>query len=602
VQLTPHHDGSELYVSNSAPKIGETVEFKIRIPNSIKLDEVHIRFFHDGEPRTRAAKKFKSNKVESWWKVSVEIINLTFHYRFLLINKGNFSWFNGVGLFHRDVTDREDFQLIAKPAYPHWIQSAVFYQIFPDRFARSEVKRKLPSWAVPKKWNELPRGRHKTTGVEFYGGDFPGITSHLDHLTALGVSAIYFTPAFPSQSNHRYDASSFDEIDPLLGGNDAFIDFSKAAHSAGFKIMGDLTTNHCGSGHPWIKSALKSKSAPEREFFYWDSSIKHGYVGWWGLASLPKLNYNSAKLRTIMFAGKDSVVKKWLRPPFAMDGWRIDVGNMTGIYLDQNLNTEVARGIRKAMDETNPDAWLVAENADHSPSDLDGFGWHGTMNYNGFARPLVNWFNVPNKKIGNFSGLPGVNPKFDGEGTVEMMRTFAAGIPWRSLTASMVLLDSHDTARFRTIVGNDEDKHLAAATLLLTYPGVPSVFAGDEIGLEGAWGEDSRRTINWDEPEEWNQKLFQGYQELIAIRKDRDALINGGIRWIHAAKDSIAYIRESKRESLLIYVSRTKVREKINLAPYGYQINETLYGSHQRGSKLSIDSKNATSGIWRLTQ
>jgi alpha-glucosidase len=364
--------------------------------------------------------------------------------------------------------------------------------------------------------------------------------------------------------------------------------------------MGDLTTNHCGAGHRWIQKALKNKRAKEREFFYWDPTISHGYEGWWGLASLPKLNYNSLRLRELMFAGKDSVVRKWLNPPFSMDGWRIDVGNMTGIYKEENLNKVVANGIRDAMDESKPDAWLVAENADHSPSDLDGFGWHGTMNYNGFARPLVNWFNRPNPQLGNFSGLPGGNPRYDGAGTVTMMRSFAAGIPWRSLVASMVLLDSHDTARFRTVVAKDEHAHLAAATLLFTYPGVPSIFAGDELGIEGAWGEDSRRTINWEHPEEWNTNLLEGFKSLIRIRKSTDALINGGLRWIHVSDDSMAYIRESKKDAVLVYVSRKSVNESINLAPYGYEIDKTLYGESKTGRKLLIKSRSATSGIWRL--
>jgi alpha-glucosidase len=181
-----------------------------------------------------------------------------------------------------------------------------------------------------------------------------------------------------------------------------------------------------------------------------------------------------------------------------------------------------------------------------------------------------------------------------------MMLAFAAGIPWRSLVASMVLLDSHDTARFRTIVANDEHAHLSAATLLLTYPGVPSIFAGDELGLEGAWGEDTRRTIDWDHPEKWNKKLHNGFKELIAIRKKHDALINGGLRWIHTSEDSIAYIRESKKESILVFASRSGVKAKLDLAPYGYKISKTLYGAEKTGSKLSISSKNATSGIWIL--
>lgn len=600
MQLIPHHDGSELYVSNSAPKIGDKVEFRIRIPRNLKPDQVFIRFFHDGEPRTREAKLFKKSRAENWWRVRVEVINPTFHYRFMLVENGNYCWYNGLGLFHHDVTDREDFQVIAKPAYPQWIKKAVFYQIFPDRFAKSGVPRELPSWAVPRNWNDLPKGRDKTTGQEFYGGDFPGITSKLGYLKELGVNAIYFTPAFPSRSNHRYDATSFEEIDPLLGGDKGFIEFSRAAHNAGFKIMGDLTTNHCGAGHPWIQKALASKTAPEREFFYWDKKIKHGYVGWWGLASLPKLNYNSVKLRSIMYAGKRSVTRKWLAAPYNFDGWRIDVGNMTGRYLADDLNQDIARGFRKAMDEAKPSAWLVAENADHSPSDLDGFGWHGTMNYNGFARPLVNWFNHPDKKLGNFSGLPGVNPKFDGNGTVQVMRAFAAGIPWRSFEASMVLLDSHDTARFKTVVANNRKAHLAAAAMLFTYVGVPSIFAGDEIGLEGAWGEDARRTIDWENPEKFDQQTRDGFKKLISLRKKKHALSHGGLRWVYASENAIAYLRESKKESLLIYIARSGTESIVDLTPYGYSIKETLLGPIQKGSKLRIQSRDAIAGIWQV--
>jgi alpha-glucosidase len=596
--IEAHHDGSELYVSNAAPKIGDFVKLKIRVPAFDKPIKVYVRLFHDGEPRTFEMKKTKVAKSENWWSIEIEIQNTLTHYRFMLVDKGGYRWLNGVGVFDHDVTDREDFQIIAKPAYPEWIKKAVFYQIFPDRFAKSDVKRELPEWAIPKQWNELPKGRDKTTGAEFYGGDLPGITSKLGHIKELGASAIYFTPAFPSRSNHRYDATSFDEIDPLLGGNQAMREFSEAAHQAGLKIMGDLTTNHCGVGHSWIQKALKRPNSKFREFFYWDRKIPHGYVGWWGLASLPKLNYSSLKLRGLMYQSEKSVIRKWLKPPYNFDGWRIDVGNMTGRYRDQDINQEIARGIRTAMDETNPEAWLVAENADHSPADLDGFGWHGTMNYNGFARPLVNWLNKTKREIPNFSQFEVPNPSFSGIGTVKAMRAFAAGIPWRSLTASMVLLGSHDTARFKTVVGGDRNRHLAGVTALLTYPGVPSIFAGDELGLEGEWGEDARRTIDWTNTDKWDNKLLAEFKELITIRKSHDALINGGIRWIYASDNAFAYLRESKKESILVFIARSAGSHTLDLAPLGYRFKETLYGQAAKDQKIRITSKGATSGIW----
>ena len=598
--LFPHHDGSDLYVSDSAPKISDKIELKVRIPKGDKAHKVFVRLFHDGEPRTFELQKGRSGAHETWWKLEIEILNPVTNYRFLLLDKVNYRWLNAEGVFTREVVDREDFQIIAKPQYPQWTKNSVFYQIFPDRFAKSGAKRDLPDWAVATPWNALPTGRGANTGTELYGGDFEGVRQHLDHLEKLGVNAIYFTPFFPSRSNHRYDATSFEHADPLLGGDEAFIEFASAAHNRGFKIMGDLTTNHCGVGHNWMQISLKNPEAKERDFFYWDKSIRHGYVGWWGHASLPKLNYNSQLLRDKMYEDANSVVKKWLKPPFSADGWRIDVGNMTGRYLEQDLNQEVARGIRSAMDEVNPSAWLVAENADHAPVDLGGFGWHGTMNYVGFARPIWAWLNKSTQKTDNFMGLPVPIPSFDGVAMMEMMRSFSAGIPWRSFVASMLLLDSHDTARFRSVVGKDKARHLAGATLLLTYPGVPSIFAGDEIGLEGEWGEDARRTIDWDNPKKWNNELFEEFRKLISIRKGSDALCNGGIRWIQVGPSAVAYLRESAKESVLVFVARSAGKYQINLKPYGYSIQETLYGPTAKSALLAITSKGALSGIWRL--
>jgi alpha-glucosidase len=596
----PHHDGSDLYVSNSAPKVGDEIRLKVRIPKGDKVQKVWVRLFHDGEPRTFELKKSKGSKVETWWSVDIEIFNPITHYRFLLVDKVNYRWLNAMGIFDRDVVDREDFQIIARPKYPDWIRHAVFYQIFPDRFSKSAAERELPKWAVPRDWNALPTGRGVNTGVEYYGGDIDGVTQHLPHLENLGVNAIYFTPLFPSRSNHRYDATSFDHVDPLLGGDEAFIEFSNAARIRGFRIMGDLTTNHCGIGHEWIQTSLKNPDAKERDFFFWDKSIRHGYVGWWDQASLPKLNYRSHLLRERMYSSADSIVKKWLKPPFNVDGWRIDVANMTGRYRAQDFNQDVARGIRTAMDEVNPDAWLVAENADHAPSDLDGFGWHGSMNYVGFTRPIWGWLNKSAKFADNFLGLPVPIPSFTGAAMVEMMRSFSAGIPWRSLTASMLLLDSHDTARFRTVVGRDNARHIVGATMLLTYPGVPSIFAGDEIGLEGEWGEDSRRTIDWEHTKKWDQDLLAEFRKLIAVRKNSDALCNGGFRWIDVRPNSVAYLRETEKESVLVFLARSAGRYQINLKPYGYTVKETLYGEVAKSDMVTISTEGAVSGIWSL--
>ena len=596
----PHHDGSDLYVSNSAPKIGDKITLKVRVPKGYTFDEAYIRLYEDAEPRTHKLEEKSSSQTERWFEVKIQIINIHTIYRFVFVGENKYEWLNAKGLFDHDVHSNNDFQIVAIPENPKWINKSVFYQIFPDRFARSGEITINPDWAYPRDWNELPRGRSKYTGQELYGGDLYGIESKLDYLTDLGVNGIYLTPIFPSRSNHRYDATTFDEVDPILGGDKAFKSLIHSANKKKIRILGDLTSNHCGVGHEWIITAKKNKSSRERSFFYWDKSIKWGYVGWFGLESLPKFNYSSKALRKAVYEDKNSIVKKWISPKFGMAGWRIDVGNMTGVQGAENHHVEVMQGIRKAMADVDPDTWLVAENGDFVASDLNGLGWQGAMNYQGFMRPFWNWMNRNPEITGGFQGLPFAMPKIDGEQFFASMQEFNASIPWRSLTASMLILDSHDTARFRTVVLGDRSAHLAAMTMLLTYPGVPSIFAGDEIGLEGSWGEDSRRTINWDDRSGWDVDFYASIKKLIKLRKESPALINGGLRWVAVEKDYLAYLRESKDQSLLILIARSAVKAEIDLSKYGYSVAETLYGETANGDKITIDSKSATEGIWLL--
>ncbi|NCV79384.1 MAG: glycoside hydrolase family 13 protein [Actinobacteria bacterium] len=597
---TPHHDGSDLYVSNSAPKIGDKVTLKVRVPNDYLFEKAMLRIYHDGEPRIFEMKLTKKGAVESWYQATVEILNLQNSYRFAFIGHGKYEYLNARGLFDHDVHSNNDFQIVAIPANPAWINSSVFYQIFPDRFARSGKVNITPDWAYPREWNLLPRGRGKYTGQELYGGDLYGVQEHLDHITELGANGIYFTPIFPSRSNHRYDATSFDHVDPILGGDKAFQSLIKVSKKKGVRILGDLTSNHCGAGHDWLAKAKKDKKSKERSYFFWDKSIKWGYVGWYGLESLPKLNYASKALRKAVYEGKNSIVKKWISPKFGMAGWRIDVGNMTGVQGAENHHVEVMRGIRSAMQEVNPDTWLVAENGDFIASDLDGLGWQGAMNYQGFMRPFWNWINRNPEITGGFQGLPFAMPKINGKQLVASIQEFNSSIPWRSLTASMMLLDSHDTARFRTVVLGDIAAHKTAMTMMLSYPGVPSIFAGDEIGLEGSWGEDARRTINWEDRSGWDVEFFAEVKKLVKLRKTQDALINGGLRWVSVENDYIAYLRESKKQSILVLVSRGPINATIDLSSYGYRVNKTLYGQEVTGEIFSIKSDAAVQGVWEL--
>jgi len=605
LELQPHHDGSELYVSDDAPKLGGEVTLRVRIPNSYKFEHALVRFYHDSEATVLPLKLDKQGALESWWKVKIPIKNYDTGYRFLFATRGEnvggkYEWLNASGIFDHDVHSNEDFHVIARPRTTKWLQSSVFYQIFPDRFAKT-VERTAPDWAIPMNWKDLPQGRGPRTGIEFYGGDFEGIKNHLDHIIDLGANGIYFTPFFPSKSNHRYDATSFDSIDPLLGGDKAFISFMKAAHKAKIKVLGDITTNHCSNEHPWFKKGKRDKTSKEHNFFYWDKKTKLGYGTFYDVAQMPKLNFTSKTLRKRFYQDKGSVIKRWLSPKYDLDGWRIDVGNQTGRYREDDVHDEVMREIRQAMNEVKRDTWLVAENGDLWASDLNGSGWDGTMNYNGFMRPLWAWFNHnPNLIAGGFHGLPIDIPKTTGRQFVKAMTAFNSSIPWRSLIDSMTLLDSHDTARMRNVVGGDKVKHMAAMGLLLTYPGVPSIFAGDEIGLEGAWGEDARRTMTWDSADKWDQHFLGGVKELIALRRNSPALVNGGLRWVDIQDDYLLFLRESKKQNLLILIARDKAEVKVDLSKFGYSIKKVHFGPKATGNRLNLNLENGIAGIWEV--
>jgi alpha-glucosidase len=468
---------------------------------------------------------------------------------------------------------------------PDWHLESVVYEIFPDRFASSGLDVAPPDWAVRRAWDELPTGRGFATPREWFGGDLPGIAAHLDHIEALGANAIYLTPIFPAGSTHRYDASTFDRVDPLLGGEEGLAALAEAARSRGIRLVGDLTLNHCGNEHEWFRAAREG--GPEREFFYFDDSLPHGYEAWFGVRTLPKLDWRSNELRTRMLG----VVRRWLEA--GLDGWRIDVANMIGRFRDLDLNQDVARLVRGAIRENE---LLVAEHGHDFRPDLDGRGWQGAMNYAGFLRPVWSWLRaseLPDVLEDSFWGAPFGLAHADGFETAARMRAFRAGVPWQSTLHSWPLLDSHDTARFRSVAGS-RAAHVVGIGLQMTTPGVPMVFAGDELGLEGAWGEDARRTMPWGRPEEWDGELLDAYRRLIALRRTTPALQRGGIRYVHVSADAIAYLRETSGERLLCLAAR---------APHApihvpFRSLETLHGEEAVGGVLP--DGGPAFHVWRI--
>ncbi len=554
LSAAPHHDGSPLYVSDQSPLLGDQVLLRLRVAAGDDVDRVWVRSTPDAEPHYDEAVAVSSDGFATWWEARLDVANPVVRYRWLLSGPdGGYRWVNGSGTHPNDVSDAFDFVLSAHPGPPDWAADAIVYQIFPDRFARSAAadSRPTPAWAVPAAWDDPVVYTMPTVAKQFYGGDLDGIVDHLDHIVDLGFNTIYLTPFFPAPSNHRYDSLSFNHVDPLLGGDEALVRLVQAAHARGLRVIGDLTTNHSGVTHEWFAAAAADPSAPERQFYYFrpDGS----YLGWYDVPSLPKFRFSDELLGRLT-RGERSVAGRWLSEPFGLDGWRIDVANMTGRHAADDENHAVARDLRATMAEVAPDAVLVAEHCHDASQDLIGDGWHGAMNYAGFLRPIWAWLRSPDYQE-RFLGLPVRVPRLPATSCWATMAEFQAVIPWRALTASWSLICSHDTPRIRAVVG-DPDVVAVAAGLLFTFPGAPMVFMGDELGGEGLMGEDARRPMPWDDPEACDRTTLERYRDLALLRGRSDALRRGSLRWLAVGDESLCYLRETADQALLCLATR----------------------------------------------
>lgn len=549
----PHHDGSGLHLPDGEGALGERVRVRVRVPDArVGIRRLHVRSVRDGEPHFGELIRVDGE----WWEGAVEQRNPVTSYRFLLDGgRDRYAWLTQEGIVDHDVTDDSDFRLVAREPPPAWAQDAVLYQVFPDRFADSGRERVWPDHVERADWEdpvatERPRSMH-----QYYGGDLWGAADRMGHLLELGVTGVYLNPVFPAPENHRYCASSFDEVDPLLGGDEALIELSRVLHDHGIRLIGDLTANHSGVDHPWFVTAREDRDAPEAGFYHWLEHPDH-YEAWLGVPTLPKLDLRDPLLRQRLFEGPDSVVARWLAEPYGLDGWRVDAANMAGRSGEVDVTRDVARTMRDTMAGIRSDAYLLAEHCHDASADLQGDGWHGTMNYTGFTRPVWQWLVREDVDIA-FLGVPVPVPRLPGSCVAAVVDRFASRIPWRSRVSSLNLLGSHDTARWRYVAGDRSVAHVGIA-MLLTFPGVPSILYGDEIGMDGQDDARARAPMPWHRREEWDRETFRVYRDLIALRRSSEALRRGGFRWVHIGDDVLVWLRETADERILVQVARAE--------------------------------------------
>lgn len=596
----PHHDGSTIYVPEPNPRLGGKVTVFLRVPRTSDVTSAWVRVINDGEPELVRATVDRQDRRDTWLRATLLAINPVVSYRWLLDGGPHgYQWLNGAGIHSRDVADVADFRLSTYDPPPRWA-TGTMYQIFPDRFAKS-INRPAPAWAKPADWDDPVIGEGPDTPRQYFGGDLDGITAHLDHIASLGVGTIYLTPFFPAESNHRYNASTFGQVDPLLGGDAAMARLAAAAHARGIRLMGDLTTNHCGDTHEWFQAALADPNAPETKFFFF-TDHPHKYDAWWGMREMPIFDHRSAELRHRLYDGPDSVVARWLGP-HALDAWRIDVANMTGIHGDINLSHEVATTIRRTMAQVTSESFLQAESNHDASRDLLGDGYQGTMNYAAFTRPLWQWLLPPQPRPYAHGKYP-MLPNLPGRLVVSAMRELSGVTPWQGTLHAMNLIGSHDTHRVASLLADPQLVDVAFG-MLAAYPGVPMIYAGDEIGLATMGPEYARIPMPWAHPERWDQRRLANTQALFGARAKSAALQRGGLRWLCIGDDALTFLREAPAEIVLVHAARA------DHAPI--RIPATVVGAELVGlagtadlradadGMIALPADGPAFGMWRLS-
>lgn len=624
-------DGTEGYVYPPEPKESELVTFRFRAAKD-DVDRVGLVTSAD----TYVMEKECTQGEFDYYTFETRLGEEPFRYCFE-VQSGTEKYYYGRCGISREILEYYNFVVVPGFSTPDWAKGAVMYQIFTDRFYNGDKSNDVEtneyyyigdySQRVTN-WDKYPANM----GVrEFYGGDLQGVMDKLDYLQDLGVEVVYFNPLFVSPSNHKYDIQDYDYIDPHYGkivddggevlpngvtdnsqatkykkrttglknleaSNELFIKLVEELHRRGMKVILDGVFNHCGSFNKWMDreriyegeedyepGAYVSADSPYRSYFRF---FKEGpenwpynanYDGWWGHDTLPKLNYeDSVKLENyILYIGR-----KWVSPPYNVDGWRLDVAADLG--RSNEYNHEFWQKFRRAVKDANPNALILAEHYG-DPSDwLKGDEWDTVMNYDAFMEP-VTWFLTGMEKHSDEAReeLLGNIDNFIGSMAHHMSNMLTP-----SLQVAMNELSNHDHSRFLTrtnhMVGRVE--HLGpeaaneyvnkavmreAVVMQMTWVGAPTVYYGDEAGVCGFTDPDNRRTYPWGHED---QELIAFHKEAIRIHKEHPALKTGSLKILGGEENILSYARFKGHDRIIVVINNRSERAEVKVPVWEAEI------------------------------
>lgn len=423
---------------------------------------------------------------------------------------------------------------------PDWVKDSVFYQIFPERFAKSTRVHKPPHL---QEWGSTP------TIHGFQGGDLLGVIEKLDYLKQLGINAIFFNPVFASASNHRYHTYDYFQVDPLLGGNQALFELLDEAHKRGIRVILDGVFNHASRGFFQFNHLMEcGHESPYRDWFHvhhwpinaFDQQSRPNYEAWWGMPALPKLNTNNPEVREFLWR----VGTYWLEQ--GIDGWRLDVPNEIN-------DDEFWREFRRRCLAVNPECYIVGEIWHDAHRWLQGDQFDAVMNYV-FTRAAFGFFVGENMDQSDTHRMGyGHIATLDGYAFGRELDRFLNHLYHPQIVqAQMNMLGSHDTPRLATIARNDKAALRMMFLCLMTTPGAPNIYYGDEIGMLGAHDPLCRYAFPWNDETQWDKALFADLQRYIALRHATPCLRRGNFHLLHSLHHTVAYSRSYQGQTALV--------------------------------------------------
>ena len=669
-------DGTKDYRSPAEPRENDKVTIRFRT----KCDNVDMVWLCSREKKQRM-KRTETKWDFDYYSVEIQLGSEPFFYYFKVVTGILECYYDRYGVNDKP---REEYYFCIVPGFstPEWAKGAVMYQILVDRFYNGNPAGDVldgeyyyvdgPTKHV-ENWAHCPQG---ISVREFYGGDLEGVRQKLDYLQELGIEVLYFNPLFVSPSNHKYDCQDYDYIDPhvsnivvdegavlpegckdntqaaryitrvtdkrnLEASNAYFAKFVEEVHAHGMKIILDGVFNHCGSFHKWLDreklyeqqggyapGAYVSGESPYRDFFAFQNQEawpdNGSYEGWWGFETLPKLNYEgSQELWNYVL----DIGRKWVSPPYNVDGWRLDVAADLG--HSPEVNHRFWKEFRKAVKEANPNAVILAEHYGDPKSWLLGDEWDTIMNYDAFMEPIT-WFLTGMEKHsdeyrGECFGNPG---DFEGAMRHHMTRFMTS-----SLQCAMNELSNHDHSRFLTRtnkkVGRAEQLGTDAAgrginkavmkeavVFQMTWPGAPTLYYGDEAGQVGFTDPDNRRTYPWGSED---MDLLNFHREMIRIHKEHEAFKTGSIQFVWGEYNFLCYARYNRREHFLVVLNNDAVSRTVEMVvwpvglPKECELEQIMY-SHEdgfstnpvtyevKGGKLNITLTEFSAVVLRLKE